>query len=243
MTIVGTVVELRRFPVKSMAGERPEAVELRWQGIAGDRRFGFYRARDRGRFPWLSARDHSLLVLYRAAFRDPGDPKGSAVEVTTPDGERLPVEDPSLLEHLAQAYGDALEILQVTRGAHDAMPVSVATTATHAAIDAAHGRPVERARFRTNIVIDSGEREIAWCGRTLVFGEAGAFGEEGARLVLADPIPRCALITIDPATGVRDASILRTVAQRFDNRVGVYGATARPGMIRVGDAVRSMPTG
>jgi uncharacterized protein YcbX len=31
---------------------------------------------------------------------------------------------------------------------------------------------------------------------------------------------------------------MRTVAQRFDNAVGVYCATARPGIIRVGDTVR-----
>ena len=87
--VIGTVVELARFPVKSMAGERPAAVELDWQGIEGDRQFAFYRTGDRGRFPWLSGRDLPELLLPRARFRDPDNPRRSPVEVATPDGTLL----------------------------------------------------------------------------------------------------------------------------------------------------------
>jgi hypothetical protein len=59
--------------------------------------------------------------------------------------------------------------------------------------------------------------------------------------VVNDPVPRCALITIDPNTAARDPAILRTVVQGFNNAVGAYCATARPGVIRVGDAVRWVP--
>jgi uncharacterized protein YcbX len=57
-------------------------------------------------------------------------------------------------------------------------------------------------------------------------------------LLVNGPIDRCALITIDPETAERDPSVLKTVARKFENEVGVYCATARPGLIRVGDAVR-----
>lgn len=75
MKRVGRVVALTRFLVKSMAGEPREAVELGWSGIAGDRQYSFYRATDATRFPWLSARDHDRLVLYRPTFSDPDDPR------------------------------------------------------------------------------------------------------------------------------------------------------------------------
>jgi len=232
MRIVGTVAAFNRFPVKSMAGERPDAVDLRWHGLAGDRQYSLYRATDRTRFPWLSARDHSRLVLYRAAFREPSDPKHSPVDVVTPEGECHALFASTLLAQLCKETGEELGLLQMGRGLHDAMPVSMATTATHAAIDAAHGAAVDPARFRTNIVIDSDERESAWCGQRL------SIGEDGAQLLCSHPIPRCALITIHPTTAVRDPSILRTVAQRFGNMVGAYCPVAAQGTIRVGDAVR-----
>jgi uncharacterized protein YcbX len=67
-----------------------------------------------------------------------------------------------------------------------------------------------------------------------------AFGEDegGAKLLVNDFIPRCAMITVAPDNAARDASVLRTVAQRFGNNLGSYCATLRRGPIRVGDRVR-----
>ncbi len=42
-------------------------------------------------------------------------------------------------------------------------------------------------------------------------------------------------------TATRDPAILRTVVRGFGNAVAVYGATAQPGVIRGGDAVRWSP--
>src|SRR5215469_10097858 len=43
MSVVGCVVALWRYPVKSMAAEELEAVEVSWHGLAGDRRWAFIR--------------------------------------------------------------------------------------------------------------------------------------------------------------------------------------------------------
>jgi uncharacterized protein len=40
MTYIGTVSEIRRYPVKSMQGELLDRVSLTPLGIAGDRTFG-----------------------------------------------------------------------------------------------------------------------------------------------------------------------------------------------------------
>ena len=229
--IVGTVAELARFPVKSMAGERPAAVELDWQGIEGDRQFAFYRTGDRGRFPWLSGRDLPELLLHRACFRHPENPRRSPVEVTTPDGAVLPLDDPRLLASLTARAGTPLALLQVGRGTYDSMPLSIVSTATHSALDAAHGRPLDPRRFRTNILVESAAPEAEWRGWRL------GFGPGAAELLVADGIPRCAIITVDPASGARDPSAMRTVAQGFGNMVGVYASPAKPGGIRLGDPV------
>jgi uncharacterized protein YcbX len=235
--IVGTVAGLARYPVKSMAGEVLAEAELRWSGLHGDRQYSFYRPKDQGRFPWLSARDLSSLVLYAAAYVTPEDPRHSRVQVTDPEGERHDLHAPALTERLSREMGTPLALLQVGRGTFDAMPVSVMSSATHKALDGAHGTALDARRFRSNILIDSPQRETDWCGGRLVVGD----GPDAPQLLVNDPVPRCALITIDPDTALRDPAILRTVVKEFDNSVGAYCAAARPGRIRVGDVVRWHP--
>lgn len=231
---LGTVRELWRYPVKSMAGEALDAVELGWRGLAGDRRWAFVREGDLSSFPWLSARDLSELVLYRARFLDPADPRG-AVEVTTPDGRVHAVASEALAARLSAAAGRPLRPVQSSRGFPDDMPVSVASTTTAAAVDSAAGRQVDPRRFRHNIVIEPlvPERETAWAGAVLALGA----GEDAPRLAVAAPAPRCAIIAIDPDTGARDPALLRTVVRAFDNAIGVYANVARPGVVRLGDPV------
>lgn len=232
--IVGRVVEIMRYPVKSMAGERLAAAELDWQGIEGDRQYAFYRAGNRSRFPWLTGREIPDLVRHVPRFRDPAAPKTSPVEVTTPDGRSLGLDDAELHDGLAAALGAGVGLIQLGRGCYDAMPVSVVTTATHTALDVTHGAVLDRRRFRSNIVIQADAREIEWCGRRMIFGDR----DDAAELLLTDGIPRCAMITIDPDTAARHPPVLRTVAQAYDNRIGLYAAPARLGMIREGDTVR-----
>jgi uncharacterized protein YcbX len=232
METVGTVVALTRFPVKSMAGESVSSVEVDWQGIEGDRQFAFYRRRDTGRFPWLTGRDVAQMVSWRARFRDPV-PRHSAVDVEVQDGQWLALDDERLLEQLAELAGEEVELLQVGRGTHDAMPVSLVSSATHAALDAAHGAALDPRRFRTNVIIEASVPEADWQGRRLNFGG----WKDSAELLVAEPIERCVMITIDPDSAARDPAIMRMVVERFDNRVGVHAAPARPGMIRLGDKV------
>jgi len=228
---IGKVVEIIRYPVKSLAGEPRAAVEIDWQGIEGDRQYCFYRTADKGRFPWLSGRDFSRLVTYQPRFRDPSAPRSSPIDVRTPAGAELALDDLALLAEIAEGAGCALGLLQSGRGLPDAMPASIVSTATYAALAEAHGAPLDRRRFRGNILIDSDVRESQWRGRRLRFGDA----PDGAELLAADAIPRCALITIDPDTGIRDPAVMRTVAQQFANLIGIYAVPARPGIVRLGD--------
>ena len=63
MTVVGRVAGLWRYPVKSMAGEELDGVEVSWHGLAGDRRWAFIRdGQVRGGFPWLTLVRPNLLV-------------------------------------------------------------------------------------------------------------------------------------------------------------------------------------
>lgn len=230
--IVGHVAQLNRFPVKSMAGEPLAVAEIDWQGMEGDRQYAFHFSERRTRFPWLTARDVSALVLHRARFADPAMPRTASVEVTAPDGWQGLLTDPELAERLAGAARAPVALMQLAIGAYDAMPVSVVTSAGHRLVEEAHGGPLDLRRFRTNIVIDSDRPQSEWAGKRLVFGDTGA------ELLVTAGIPRCAMVTIDPDSGVRDPRVLRTIAQRFGNIYGVYAAPARKGLVAVGDVVR-----
>jgi uncharacterized protein len=232
--IIGHVSALNRFPVKSMAGERLQVAEMDWQGIEGDRQYAFVRAANGTRFPWLTAREVPAMVLHRAGFEDPARPKTSAVTVETPDGAQLSLHDPMLKAHLEMAAGEPASLIQVARGCYDSMPVSIQSSAGHAALEAAHGGTLDIDRFRINVIVESDVPAAEWQGRQLAFGN----DEDGAVVQCADPIQRCVIVTIDPETGAKEPRVLRTVAQQFGSCYGVYAGPTRPGLIRIGDPVR-----
>jgi uncharacterized protein len=231
--ILGRVLEIVRYPVKSMAGERMPVAEIDWQGLEGDRQYGLVRRRNTARFPWFTGRDFSGLVFYRAIYGDPECPRNSKVTVIAPDGTELPLGDPRLIAALEAEAGEPLNLMQLGIGAYDSMPVSIVTTASLKTLDAVHGASLDRRRFRTNIIVESEGLDEEWQGQRISFGDAN-----GAELLIAYGAPRCAMITIDPDTAKRDAKVLRTVALSFGNAFTMYASVARPGVLRQCDEVR-----
>lgn len=235
---MGVVVALYRFPVKSMRAEPTEEAQLRWHGLAGDRRYAFVRGDDTSSFPWLTGRQVSQLVSsYAPYFADRSDPHRGPVRVRTPAGEDHPVEGEELLRELSAAYGGPTRLLQCNRGTFDSSAISLLTLPTVRALEAESGLEIDPLRFRANVLIEPTSaapyQEEAWLGDRLVFGK----GEDAAWVRANNKIARCVMVNIDPETAERDARVLRHVARERENGVGIYGSTERPGAIRVGDAV------
>lgn len=234
---IGTIAALNRFPVKSMRAEALERAEMTWNGLQGDRQYAFVKAASRTRFPWLTGRDVYPLILHTARYENPQDTRNSPVRVRAPDGWEGRIEDPELTARLSHAAGEEVRLIQMGRGTFDAMPVSVVTEGTAAAIGAAHGSAVGLGRFRINLVLrteNPAMRETEWFGSTLVIGE----GQNAVRLRTSAPVVRCAMVTLDPDTAAQDVSVLRTVAQGFDNCVGAYCTPETIGTIERGATVR-----
>jgi hypothetical protein len=216
-----------------MRGEHLSQAELRWTGIAGDRQFAFVRSANQARFPWLTGRELSELVLYRARYADPAKPRESAIGITAPDGHGFDIWDPALARRLGEAAEEAVHPMQLGRGAFDQHPISVITTATLRRLSERAGREIDPRRFRINIVIaesPDAPPETGWTGRSLRFG-----GKAAVRI--DEMASRCAMVTIDPDSAVRDPKVMRVVAQDFDNKVGCYCVPTALGEISVGDAV------
>jgi uncharacterized protein YcbX len=234
---IGTITALNRFPVKSMRAEALPSAEVTWNGLLGDRRYAFVKSANRSRFPWLTGRDIFPMVLHRAEFTDPANVAASRIRVTAPDGWEGMLDNPELTARLSQQAGEDVHLIQIGRGTFDAMPISVVTEGTQAAVAEAHGSDVGLGRFRINLVVradNSKMRETDWFGSTLVIGE----GAGAVRLRVDAEVLRCAMVTLDPDTARQDVSVLRTVAQRFDNCVGAYCTPETTGPIEVGAPVR-----
>jgi len=221
MTVVGRVIALWRYPVKSMAAEELDGAEVSWHGLAGDRRWAFIRdGQVRSGFPWLTIRERPELVHYRPQFSEPGRPNASLTLVRTPSGGELDVADPALAAEL----GPGVCVIKQDRGVFDTMPLSLLTTQTLAGLGRLVGTDLAAGRFRPNLLVEAFERDFpedAWVGRVLRIG--------GLRMRVDQRDKRCVMVTIDPVTLLRDPAILRAIARERDSRLGVYGSTVEPG--------------
>jgi uncharacterized protein YcbX len=225
---VGRVAALWRYPVKSMAAEALEEIEVSWHGLAGDRRWAFVGdGLERSGFPWFTIRERSDMWQYRPSFLDPGDPDRSRTLVRTPEGRELDVVDPALAAEL----GPGVRVIKQNRGVFDTSPLSLTTTRTVAALGSRVGRELDPLRFRPNVLVEAEEpfAEDSWVGSVLQIGAMQM------RVDLRDE--RCVVVNVDPATATRDPTILRTIARERETCLGVYGSTVVPGRIAVGDRV------
>jgi uncharacterized protein YcbX len=227
---IGRVRALWRYPVKSMAAEPLEAVDVSWHGLAGDRRWAFVQPdMPRSGFPWLTIRERPDMSHYVPSFDEPARPDDSRVTVRTPAGRALDVID----EELADELGAGTRVIKQNRGVFDTMPLSLITTRTLASLGSRMGSELEPLRFRPNLLVDpvSDEPfpEEAWVGSVLRIG--------GLAMRVDQRDARCVMITIDPQTLERTPAILRTVAQEREGCLGVYGTVVTPGRVALGDPV------
>ena len=98
MTRIGVIGELRRFPVKSMLGERLERVEVRTRGLTGDRVCALIDD-ETGRVASAKMpRRWRRLLECGAAFRD----DSGAIEIVTPDGRRFDPADADAADRISE---------------------------------------------------------------------------------------------------------------------------------------------
>jgi uncharacterized protein YcbX len=232
--VVGRVVGIWRYPVKSMGAEALRAVDVAWHGLAGDRRWAFVRdGMTRSGFPWLTIRERPDMGHYRPSFVDPDRPDASPTMVRTPAGRDLDVVDPALADEL----GAGVRVLKQDRGVFDTMPLSLITTRTIAGLGALVGADLDVLRFRPNLLVepldDAPFPEDDWVGRVLRIG--------ALRLRVDRRDQRCVMVNVDPITTTRDPSVLRAIARHRQACLGVYGSTVHPGRVALGDPVLLEP--
>jgi uncharacterized protein len=108
--------------------------------------------------------------------------------------------------------------------------VSIINLASVQAVEEMTGAPVDPLRFRGNIHVDG----------LAPWAEFGLLGKvlkspSGVRLKVTKRIERCAATNVDPATGIRDLDLPRTLMRRLGHMdCGIYAEVVSSGVIGKG---------
>jgi uncharacterized protein YcbX len=233
------VLELWRYPVKSLQGERLDVARIGSGGMEGDRQWALFDVLTG--FGLTARREPDLLF---AAARLRGD---GGVQIVLPDGTGT-ADDAVLSEWLGRPvtlrsaaemterrrYESPQDDLDERSGWHDWE--GAAGGAFH---DNAQGRVSlvstgtlgdwDRRRFRSNVVLDgAGEKELV--GSRVRLG--------GAVLDIVEPIPRCVLVTRPQGGGIgRDTDVLKTVHRRNGGTLAVAALVRTPGTVGTDDVL------
>ena len=228
--VVGRISAIYRYPVKSMALEAVESIDVSWNGLAGDRRWAFVRdSLVRSGFPWMTIRQRADMWRYTPRFVEPDKPEVSPTMVRTPTGDELDVVDPALAAEL----GEGVRVIRQTRGIFDTMPISLISTRTVDAIAHLSGTSMDARRFRPNFLVDPIDDvdfvEDGWVGSVLQIG--------AMKMRVDKRDKRCVVVNVDPDTTERNPSVLASITQERQACLGVYGSTVEPGIVSIGDLV------
>jgi uncharacterized protein len=232
--VVGRVVEVRRYPVKSMLGERLPAVAVDRRGLAGDR---LWAVRDPGG-RLGSGKTTRRFVRMDGLLGFGATDDGGVPVLRFPDGSTVRGDDPAVGDRLAAALGRArVELAREATVSHfDGAALHLCTTASLDRLARLRpGSRVDRRRFRPNLVVDVPGRlgfvEDGWVGRRLAVGP-------DLELDVTERTERCVMVTMAQEDLGDAPGLLRAVADHNGLCLGVYAEVARPGRVAVGDDVR-----
>jgi uncharacterized protein YcbX len=262
--VVGSIVSLWRYPVKSMLGEELIAAEVTQGGLLGDRAYGLIDGSDGKVATAKNPRKWPELFGFHAALGATAAP----VRITLPDGTAVTSDQPDIHQILSKAlqreirlesaahsspagvseqywpdmegrdHRDTVTDFDLPAGTFfDCAVVNLLTTSTLARLRELYpqGR-FEIPRFRPNIVVETASGEKAFVENAWI-GQTIEVGD-AVRLSITAPCGRCVMTTLAQGDLPQDAGILRTLVQHSKAQVGVYASVLRRGTVRRGDSLR-----
>lgn len=240
------VAGLWRHPIKSHGREALDAVTLTaGQAMPWDRRWAVaHEASKAVGDEWVPCANFSRgskapgLMAISATL----DEDAARVTLTHPDLDPLefsPDEDgEALIDWVApivpQGRAAPDRVLSLSERGFTDTPfasISIASFSSHAAIETAHGAPLDPRRWRMNLWIEGlpAWEEFDWIDRDLRIGEA--------TLKVRERTTRCLATTANPDTGQRDEDTLATLKSLGHQDFGVYAEVSLGGRVALNDTV------
>jgi uncharacterized protein len=229
---IGRIETVWRYPVKSMAGEKLAGAFAGFGGVYGDRIYAFVKSKGRKDFPYLTARDRASLLCFAPSFRN-ADEHTRLVDVRTPEGESLAIDDPRLLAILGEGLRDeqTVSLLRSDRALADCHPISLIANNFIEDLGKSLGMEMDPRRFRANFYVDLGPQQDleSLIGMRIQLGRK-------AVVSLIERDPRCMMISLDPDGQKATPQVLKHVVQNNAGTAGVYAEVLVEGNVFPGDA-------
>lgn len=253
-TVLGTVAEIWRFPLKSFGGERLPVTELDAAGIPGDRRLAL---RDATTGKILSAKTpgigtallecqavtgadgHIHATVAGASFDADTERDALAAALTDHLGRAVTVADAVDADDRYESYWPEVDDVLLSDVTID-LPIAMSTTkarfvdlaalqmVTTSSLDRLRrllpDSRIETARFRPGLLIDTSATSGAVDGFVENDWTQRDARLGGARIRLTDASPRCVMTTLAQHDLPRDRAVLQTLARH--NRIETEGLGA-----------------
>jgi uncharacterized protein YcbX len=170
--LIGRVVQLWRYPVKSMRGERLASLTLTERGIAGDRLFAIRSRGAPAGLPFVTAAERAALLRLHSSTAADGSvciglPDDSTVNLSTADRPCTPAERAIAavkMEAAIRQSGTATTSFTLTQSSEpqtDVRPIAVVTLQAIEQVQRETGLPFDPQRLRSNLVLDLDEARLA----------------------------------------------------------------------------------
>jgi len=204
---VGEIAAIWRYPVKSLAPQTLQSTAVELGGIPGDRAEALFV--------------ESAHARQGKAYRGKENNHLHLTHVTD-DAVRL-----------ASERNVSVRVANEQEHYFDLGEISIIFDTWLDQASSLVGYELEPLRFRPNFfaraLVDFPGAESSFTGMALRIGDCV--------LEVFRPIGRCATPTYDLRTGEPDPDILRQIAQKRNNEMGIYCSVVRPGTITVGDVI------
>jgi uncharacterized protein YcbX len=264
--VVGRVVAIWRYPVKSMQGEELNATDVTERGLLGDRAFALIDVETGKAASAKYPRRWPTLFDFRAAYVEPpaeGRPL-PAVRVTLPDGQTLTTGQGDAEARLSAAVGRPVRLAGAGTGAvtaegywpdHDWLPqrdevfdfpLPEGTFFDCAVVHLVTTATLDRLRdlapaSRFEVPRFRPNLVVEAKGGSSGFVEAAWVGRTltlgGVRLRVEAPCVRCVMTTLAQGSLPKDPAVLRTAVLKNGGNVGVYASVIQGGRTRRGEVV------
>ncbi len=246
------IIELWRYPVKSMRGEILDRAAVSPSGIEGDRQWAVVDAHSGVS---LSAKRYGDLLRCRARTVN------GEVRVLLPNGRELPAGSGDLAHELSDLFKRQVILSQAntvetirhefpeavregtgdpflwepgTSAFFDTAPLHLLTTGTLSKLGQLLPNSVIHAtRFRPNILVETADNafvEDNWVDKNIDLGPV--------RCHVDDHMRRCVMVTRPQGELPKDTKIIRTIVSDNDANVGIALKALDTGTLNCGDTVK-----
>lgn len=225
--LIGEVISLWRYPVKSLLGESLQSVNVNSRGVVGDRVFAVSNSEGKfgsGKNTRRFRRIDGLLSLSAQTT-------SNGLSITFPDHRTLSIEDGSIYSVLSQSLGQKVTLTKEATVSHfDDGALHVLTTSSLSALQARlPDAGIKAERFRPNIVIASDLNEEYLLGKSVKIGNTV--------IEFTHLTERCRMITMKQHKIESKPDILKHIAQEHNLYFGAYAKVVFAGDIELGDKV------